>query len=112
MKVSEKELEFFVEVLSREDRKKIAALFADDLSAIMSRPAVFKLLKGRTHLSNENIIKLMRNNKQAREYIAALLKERALKIMEIADAILEDAEIEWPLEAEKEDEEKMEAEEQ
>lgn len=105
VKVSQKDLEFFVEVLTREDRERIFRLFKGDFEGKLSGAAISKLRRGMTHLSNENLVWLMRNNEEARRYIAQLLLQRAQKIMQLAEAVLaaSEDEIEWPEEDEEEE---------
>ena len=110
--ISEKDLEFFVETLTREDRKKIFDLYGYEFEGKLSRTAIYKLTRGETHLSNENIIWLMKHNSTARKFIAEMLWQRALQILHLAEVMMtDDVEIEWPKEIEEEEGKKEEDEE-
>ncbi|BFI75410.1 hypothetical protein [Sulfurisphaera ohwakuensis] len=104
--ISEKDLEFFVETLTREDRKKIFDLYGYEFKGTLSRTAIYKLTRGETHLSNENIIWLMKHNSTARKFIAEMLWQRALQILHLAEIMMkDDVEIEWPEDEEEAEEE-------
>ncbi|MEM3986865.1 hypothetical protein [Saccharolobus sp.] len=90
--ISEKDLIFLIEALTKEDRKKIADMFSEDLREFMSRTAIYKLSKRDTHLSNKNILKLMERNPEAKKFILELLRKRAEKILQLIEKLEADEE--------------------
>ncbi|BDC18210.1 hypothetical protein HS5_11000 [Acidianus sp. HS-5] len=81
--ISQKDLLFLIESLTKEDREKIFNKFSSDFKGVLSRSAMYKLSKGRTHLGNDRILWLIDNNPEAREFVFRLLKERAKKTLQI-----------------------------
>jgi transcriptional/translational regulatory protein YebC/TACO1 len=93
--LDEKEILYeIVERLSRKAREEFAREFKDDLKGIISDAAISMAIRGKFHLSNNTIIKVIEVNPAAKKWIKKKGREEAMLLLNLIEELEDDDEVE------------------